>query len=121
MSYFNYRTITTLEERKHKAEELLKQYKDKVPIILEQFPKSHLPTLEKTRFLLQRNVLVEQFLFLIRKKLNLNLESPLFLITEKIIVLNSKQTMNDIYLKCKDKKDKFLYLYYTSDIPFGNK
>ena len=62
---------------------------------------------------------VSQFLFLIRRNINLNEMSALYLITAKGTTLTLSQTISEAYNINKDKQDNFLYLYYASELTWG--
>ena len=118
---FNFKRKYTLEQRKHDAEEILNKYKDRVPVIVEKAPKCDtLIEINKTKFLAPKDMLVAQFIFIIRRLMSLSEESALFLFTENKMVLLTSQTMFDSYLKNKNKDDNFLYLYYAPELIFGN-
>lgn len=118
---FNFKRKYTLEQRKHDAEEILNKYKDRVPVIVEKAPKCEtLIEINKTKFLAPKDMLVAQFIFIIRRLMSLSEESALFLFTENKMVLLTSQTMFDSYLKNKNKDDNFLYLYYAPELIFGN-
>ena len=62
---------------------------------------------------------VSQFQFLIRRNLDLNEMSALYLITSKEKTLTGNQTIMEAYNINKDKQDNFLYLYYASELTWG--
>ena len=59
---------------------------------------------------------VSQLLFLIRRNINLNEISALYLITAKGKTLTLSQTILAAFNINKDKQYRFLYLYYVSKL-----
>ena len=120
-SDFNFKKKYTLEQRKHDSEGILNKYKDRVPVIVEKAPGCDLLEINKSKFLPPKDMLVCQFIFLIRKLMDLREEYAIFLMTENKIALSGEQTMFDSYLRNKNKEDNFLYVYYAPQEVFGNK
>ena len=91
---------------------LLREYPNRVPIICEAAPRSVLPPLKKTKYLVPYDMTINQFQFLIRRNLDLTQESALYLITSKGIALIGEKTMMEVY-------NNFLYIYYDCEITMG--
>ena len=119
MNDFKFKAEHNLEERKQEAERILREYNNRLPIICERAPNSNLQTLKKTKFLVPADMIVSQFQFIIRRNLDLEEESALYLITSKNITLTGDRTVMEIYNTYKDKEDNFLYLYYASELTWG--
>ena len=65
---------------------------------------------------------ISQFQFIIRRNLDLEEESALFLLTSKNNKnhsLTGDRTVMEIYNIHKDKEDNFLYLYCASELTWG--
>ena len=116
---FKYKSEHSLDERRTEADRILKEYPNRMPIVCECAPNSDLMHLNKTKFLVPDDMTVTQFQFLIRKHLDLNEYSALYLITEKGVTITGNQTMREIYNIHKDKQDHFLYLFYASELTWG--
>ena len=107
-----------LEERKKEASKILNQYPNRVPIICEPEPNSNIP-LNKNRYILPNDMTVNQFIFLIRKKIDLNDKYAIFLITTKNVTLSGDISLKEVYNTYKDKQDNFLYIYCASEMIWG--
>ena len=116
---FKYKSDHSLEERKNESSRILSTYPNRLPIICEKAPNSDIPTIQKTKYLVPSDMTASQFQFLIRRNINLNQNSALYLITDKGITLTLSQTMMEVYNNNKDKQDNFLYLYYASELTWG--
>ena len=116
---FKFKNDHAEEERKNESSRILREYPNRVPIICEAAPRSVLPPLKKTKYLVPYDMTISQFQFLIRRNLDLNQESALYLITSKGIALIGEKTMMEVYNNHKDKTDNFLYIYYDCEITMG--
>ena len=116
---FKFKIDHSDEERKNESSRILREYPNRVPIICEVAPRSILPPLKKTKYLVPYDMTISQFQFLIRRNLDLNQESALYLITSKGISLIGDKTMMEVYNNYKDKIDNFLYIYYDCEITMG--
>ena len=116
---FKYKTEVSLEERKQEANRIINQYPNRMPVICECLPNSNLPALNKTKFLVPGDMTVANFQFLIRKHIDLNELSALYLITKKGITITGDKTMREIYNIHRDREDNFLYLFYASELTWG--
>ena len=116
---FKYKSDHSIEERKNESSRILSTYPNRLPIICEKAPNSDIPSIQKTKYLVPSDMTANQFQFLIRRNINLNQNSALYLITDKGITLTLSQTMMEVYNNNKDKQDNFLYLYYASELTWG--
>ena len=116
---FKYKSDHSLEERKNESSRILSTYSNRLPIICEKAPNSDIPPIQKTKYLVPSDMTASQFQFLIRRNINLNQNSALYLITEKGITLTLSQTMMEVYNNNKDKQDNFIDLYYASELTWG--
>ena len=116
---FKYKSDHSIEERKNESSRILSTYPNRLPIICEKEPNLDIPAIQKTKYLVPSDMTVSQFLFLIRRNINLNEMSALYLITAKGTTLTLSQTISEAYNINKDKQDNFLYLYYASELTWG--
>ena len=119
MTDFKYKTNFNLEQRKEEADRILRNYKNRIPIICESAPNSNIPPLKKVKYLVPSDMTLSQFQFIIRKTIDLNQDSAIYLFAGKNKTLAGDKTMMDIYNIYKDKQDNFLYLHYTSELTWG--
>ena len=119
MKTFKYKLEHNLEQRREESNRILKEYNNRIPIICESAPNSQLPQVKKVKYLVPSDMTISQFQFIIRRNLDLEEESALYLITNKNITLTGDRTVREIYNIYKDKEDDFLYLYYASELTWG--
>jgi GABA(A) receptor-associated protein len=93
------------------------KYPNKVPIVIQKSKSSKLIDLPKNKYLIDRELPVSQFKYLIQKKLNIGIYQALFIFNEFYIV-NSACSVGDVYDKCKST-DEILYLSYCEENAFG--
>jgi len=96
---------------------ILKKYPDKIPIIVKKDPRSLAPDIEKSKFLVPKDLSVAQFIYIIRKRIKLEPEKAIFLYFGNNNILPSCITVEEAYYKYK--KDDVLYATYTSENTFG--
>lgn len=117
-SGYEFKMLHSFEKRKAESERINEKYPDKIPLILERSDASHLPKIEKTKYLMQKDVTVGQFMFIVRKQIKINETESIFLLVNNSMVPATGATMGEVYEKHADK-DGFLYITYSSQQTFG--
>lgn len=103
--------------RKEEVERVLEKYPDRIPIIVEIDKKSGLPELDKTKYLISRDLTVGQFQHVIRKRISLTPDKAIFFFVNNTLPTTS-EIMSNVYDKHKDE-DGFLVMRVTSENTFG--
>jgi len=108
----------TFEQRATEAARIHHKFPGRVPCIVQKAKNSKtVPTIDKEKFLVPADLTLGQFVFVIRKRIELGSEKALF-----VFVGNSLPTtgtlMRELYLKHADP-DGFLYLMYCGESAFG--
>lgn len=117
MSKFHFKSAHTFEQRKREAERILAKYPDRIPIIVENAPKSNIPEIDKHKYLVPADLTVGQFVYVIRKRIRLEAEQALFVFINGEIP-QTITLMSDLYEKHKDV-DNFLYFLIHGESTFG--
>lgn len=114
-----YREHHTFDQRREEAERVLHKYPDRVPVICERasFAKVDCPYIDKTKYLVPRELSVGQFMYVVRKRLKLEPHKSLFLYAGTMIPANVMR-MDALHELQKDG-DNFLYLTYSLENTFG--
>lgn len=114
-----FKNIHNLKERTSESHRIMSKYPDRVPFICQRSQKSFqdTPYIDKTKYLLPKDLTMGQFLYVIRKRLKLPSEKALFIFVDNYIPSTSQMAI-DIYNRHKDP-DGFLYLYYSCENTFG--
>lgn len=115
-AYIYYKDRHSFEERLTEYKKIHERFPDKIPIILE---KGNDKTYDITniKYLLIREMTMGQFIYDIRKRINLKKEEALLFFIKNTIPVNTEQIVS-IYEKYKDA-DGFLYIKYTNENTFG--
>ena len=116
---FKYKIAMTFEERKAEYNKVIQHNPGKIGIICEKDPKSQIPNIDKTKYLINEEFNLTQFTKIIRKKLNIDEKEALFFLVNGKVSLTGDLTMSEIYKKYKDE-DGFLYIAYASEQVWGN-
>jgi GABA(A) receptor-associated protein len=107
----------TFEQRLSESIRILQKYPSRIPIICEKNKKCKLPDLDKKKYLLEPTITIGQFIFIIRKRLQINEYDALFISINGNIPPTSAMISN-CYAKYKEA-DGFMYIKYTSENTFG--
>ena len=107
----------SLYNRKQESDRVLGKYPDRIPIICERNKRSHMPQIDKHKYLVPLDITFGQFIYVIRKRLRLEAEKAIFLFVKGIIPA-CNATLNEYYHHYKDE-DGFLYITYSSENVFG--
>lgn len=117
-SGYQFKMLHSFEKRKAESDRLREKYSDKIPVVVERSDACNLPEIDKQKYLLQKDVTVGQFMFLIRKQIKINENESIFLLINNNTVPSTGSTMEEIYAKHADK-DGFLYITYSAQQAFG--
>uniref|UniRef100_A0A8C9Y9H2 Gamma-aminobutyric acid receptor-associated protein-like 2 n=1 Tax=Sander lucioperca TaxID=283035 RepID=A0A8C9Y9H2_SANLU len=93
------------------------KYPDRVPVIVEKVSGSQIVDIDKRKYLVPSDITVAQFMWIIRKRIQLPSEKAIFLFVDKTVP-QSSITMGQLYEKEKDE-DGFLYVAYSGENTFG--
>ena len=103
--------------RGQESSRILLKYPTRIPIIVEKHKNCKLKEINKTKYLVPKDMLMNQFIYVIRKRIELEPSDSLFVMTANQLA-SSNMTMGEIYEKyCEE--DGFLYITYTSENTFG--
>ncbi|XP_029702335.1 gamma-aminobutyric acid receptor-associated protein-like 2 isoform X8 [Takifugu rubripes] len=106
-----------LENRCMRSTEIRNKYPDRVPVTLEKVPRSNIMDVDRREYLLPTDLTVAQFMYIIRKRISLPSEAPMFLFVDQVLPTTSA-TMGALYEESKDE-DGFLYVAYSGENTFG--
>jgi GABA(A) receptor-associated protein len=115
MSRFN--EIHTLEERCTESKKIILKYPTRIPIIVEKCNRSKLKEIDKKKYLVPKDMTMGQFIYVIRKRIQLESSQALFVMVNNSLV-SSNRLLGEIY-EDRASKDGFLYIIYTSENTFG--
>jgi GABA(A) receptor-associated protein len=116
MSSTNFRKKYSLEERHAEAVRIIERYPDRVPIIIEEDKSSNIK-LDKRKFLVPTNFTVGQFIYILKKRIELKPEQSIFIFIGQTLPPNSAN-IGDLYNQNK-QEDLFLYFLIQEENSFG--
>jgi GABA(A) receptor-associated protein len=108
----------SIEETKATVEKLKKKYPNTIPIFITKAPRSTVPEINKNKYIVPDDLTVGQFLFILRKRLNMPPEKAIFIYYKNILPPTGEK-MGDLYNKYKHE-DSMLYLTYCGENCFGD-
>ena len=86
-------------------------------MIVERAPRSDVPEIGKSKFLVPVDLTVGQFSFVVRRRLNLPSENALFIFVGTALP-SSTALLREVYAAHADV-DGFLYMSYAGEATFG--
>ncbi|XP_057291212.1 gamma-aminobutyric acid receptor-associated protein-like 2 [Hydractinia symbiolongicarpus] len=108
----------SIDSRCQEASKIRSKYPDRIPVVVEKAPRTNIMDIDKRKFLVPSDLTVAQFMYIIRKRIQLPPEKAMFLFVNKILPATSA-TMGSIYQEHKDE-DGFLYIAYSGENTFGS-
>jgi len=115
---FQYKEDHSFERRRQDGDKVRLRYPERVPVIVEKSPKARVADVDKKKYLVPTELTVAQFLFIIRKRIDLRPEEALFFFVNGTIPASSL-SMGEVYQQCHDE-DSFLYMMYSDESVYGD-
>uniref|UniRef100_A0A914WH20 Uncharacterized protein n=2 Tax=Plectus sambesii TaxID=2011161 RepID=A0A914WH20_9BILA len=116
----SYKQRKSFEIRRSEADEIMRRFPDKIPILIERFKnETVLPQIDKMKFLVPADVTAGQLILLVRERLKVTSSQ-----TSMYLLVNGRQlpcvtiTTREMYEQYHDK-DGFVYLSYSSHECYG--
>lgn len=113
----NFKKKNVFEKRCNESKNVLKKYPDRIPIIVERHHKCKLKDIDKSKYLVPKDMTMGQFTYIIRKRISLDSSQSIF-ISVNGSLSSSSDLVGHVYGSKKDE-DGFLYITYTSENTFG--
>jgi len=111
-------TKHSFDERKKESIRVLKKYDHRIPIIIEKSEHcTNIPKLDKIKYIVPNDLTFGQFIYIIRKRLQLSPEKALFIFNNNTL-FPSSENIGTIYHTYKHE-DGFLYMSYSAENTFG--
>ena len=111
-----YKTTRSFESRIQETQRMKTKHPDRIPILVE--PRPNAPPIDKRKYMAPKDLVFSQFIYVIRKRLQIKPEHALFFFNENTLI-SSQHTLAQIYADRQDK-DGFLYVAYDSENTFGS-
>lgn len=107
----------SFEKRVQESASIKEKYPDRIPIIVQKHFTCKLDDIDKCKYLVPKDMTMGQFLFVIRKRINLDPKNALFITVNNGLVTGSRN-IGIVYEDHCDE-DGFLYVVYTTENTFG--
>lgn len=114
---WQFKEENALNNRQAESAKIRSKYPERIPVIVEKVPNTTIPDIDKKKFLVPNDISVAQFMWIIRKRIQLPSERAIFLFVGKILP-QSSASMGQIYQEHRDE-DGFLYIAYSGENSFG--
>lgn len=115
--YVSFKEQYPFVTRKSEAGRIRAKYPDRIPVIVEKSINSDIPMVDKKKYLVPSDLTAGQFLYVIRKRIELPPEKAIFIFVNNTLP-PSTDMMSQLYAEYKDE-DGFLYLSYSGESSFG--
>jgi GABA(A) receptor-associated protein len=113
-----FKTAHPFEARAEESRRIRDKFPGRVPIIVERGQRSlSVPVIDKQKFLVPGDLSVAQFIFVIRRRLNLPAEQALFLFIGSMLPTTG-MLVRELHASYADA-DGFLYATYCGENVFG--
>tara|TARA_B100001094_G_scaffold193847_2_gene187718 strand:+ start:1669 stop:2013 length:345 start_codon:yes stop_codon:yes gene_type:complete len=113
----DFKTKNNFDQRYDESNKIMNKYPQRVPIIVEKCNKSTINDIDKNKYLVPKDLNMNQFVYIIRKRIKLDKSQSIFLMVNNSIC-PSNTPISVVYDDHKDQ-DGFLYIKYTSENTFG--
>ncbi len=110
-----FRNSQSISQKREIVRNLYSKYPEKIPVIIEAH--RHI-SIDKIKYLVPFDLLVHQFFYVIRKRLNVDPSVSLFMFTESNTLLKGSDTIGSIYTQHKNE-DGFLYFKIVKEKSYG--
>ena len=114
----SFKTKYSFETRLKEGNRMLRNYPDKLPVICERSKSEKvIENIDKNKFLVPVDLTLGQFIYVIRKRLNLKASQALFLLINGQSPSHST-LISELYNTHKSN-DNYLYITYAAENTFG--
>jgi len=107
----------SINQRQKEVKSLALRHPSRVPVLIYPADKNQ-PKIEKTKYLVPKEISMSQFQYIIKKYISINSSDAIFLYTKNNSLVNSSKTIAEIYNEHKSE-DEFLYFIYSVENTFG--
>jgi GABA(A) receptor-associated protein len=113
----SYKKNFTLKKRSDESFRIKKKYPDRIPVIVEKASNTEIDDIDKKKYLVPSDLTVGQFVYVIRKRIQLLPEQAIYLFVNNTLPPTSS-LMSQIYKEHSDE-DGFLYCLFSGESVFG--
>lgn len=103
---------------KQKIERMKLKYPNRIPVVVNKSKNSNAPDIDKNKYLVPSDLTLGQFIFVIRKRINLNPEQAIYIFCKDTLP-NTSMVMSELYNIYKNSNE-LLELTYNIENTFGS-
>ena len=119
MEKIKFKQRIILEDRKKESLRILSKYPERIPIRVERASHCNdINEIDRQKFLVPADLTMGQFIFVVRKRINLDSSKGLYFFVNKKGMIPTSELMSNVYHNYKDE-DGFLYIEYAGESTFG--
>jgi GABA(A) receptor-associated protein len=107
----------SFEQRIGESTKMFQKKPNSICTIVEKSQNSNITRMDKKKFLIPKDLTIGQFIYIVRKRIQLQPEQAIFIFVNNILPASSC-TISQIYDKYQNE-DGFLYMKYSSENTFG--
>lgn len=112
-----FKAENALIKRQSDSARMREKFPERVPIILDAKSSSNVPVIDKSKFLVPKDLTVGQFAYVIRRRISLSPDQAMFLFVRNTLPVSS-MTIGNLDADYRDE-DGFLYVSYSGENTFG--
>ena len=113
----NFKKKYSVSQRTEESNRIMVKYPDRIPIIVEKINNSSAPNIDKHKYLVPKDLTIGQFIYVIRKRINLKPEQALFIFINNTLPPTT-ELLSNMYKNHKEKCG-FLFVKYGTENCFG--
>ena len=111
-----FKSMHSFNDRKEEYLRIKSKHPNKIPVICEKHHNSSLPQNDKQKYLVDPDLTLGHFMYVIRKRIKLDPSQAIYMFIQGKIP-SSNETIQSIYHNYFDE-DGFLYMSYTNEDTF---
>ena len=116
IEHSNFQSNHAFEKRLNESKRIIEKYPDRVPVICERIA-TNIPQVDRKKYLCPGDLSLANFMYVIRKRMNLTPEKALYLfVNDKMIPCS---TLLSAVYDAEKREDGFLYINYAGESTFG--
>jgi GABA(A) receptor-associated protein len=115
---YDFKVQNSFDKRKNYSDKIRQEHLNMVPIIVEKAGTNDVQQIRKSKFLINKNIKVGEFLLEIRRQLNIDSKDSMFLFVNNKVIPSNNDRLETLYKDYMDA-DGFLYITYSLENVFG--
>lgn len=115
---FAYKQERSFDQRLSESTRIRQKYPERFPVIVEKKPGSDIQAIDKRKYLVPNDLTIGQFVYVIRKRLDLSPEKAIFVFINNTLPPTAA-AVSQIF-QDNVEEDGFMYVMYSGENTFGS-